>query len=69
MGTGVHSSSFFKTAIVERQRVRVKGKYSIYCCCERTDFDLADLRAFLAAADLGSFKAASAMSPNASLAK
>jgi hypothetical protein len=33
------------------------------------DFDLADLQAFLVAADLGRFKAASATSPNASLAK
>ena len=37
----------------------VKCKYSTYSCQKRMKFDLADLRVFLAVADLGSFRVAS----------
>jgi len=40
--------------------IPVKCKFQIYFCKKHMNFDLADLRAFLALADLGSFKAASA---------
>src|SRR3989442_14626070 len=37
----------------------VKCKYLSYSCVKHMNFDLADLRAFLSVADLGSFRAAS----------
>lgn len=39
-------------------RNRVKCKYSYDCCVPRVNFDLSDLRAFVAASDHGSFRAA-----------
>lgn len=38
--------------------IRVKCKYSYDYCVKRVNFDLSDLRAFVAASDLGSFRAA-----------
>ncbi len=49
----------FGEAMIYARHFRVKCKDSKDSCVQHMNFDLADLRAFLAVADLGSFRAAS----------